>query len=256
MTGHLSHIYRHPIKSVGLEEIASASLSQGRALPLDRVWAIAHTRSKVAGDAEGRAQSWGKKANFLTGCASGSLMAITARCLEDGRLLLQHPDLWHVEIDPTRAADHAKLFEWLRALWPADAPQPNALLRAPEDQPLSDQSTPLLSLIGQASLNDLSAKLGQPLSRARFRANLWVEDWEPFAEFDLIGCQIRVGDARLEVRKRVGRCRATDANPETGLRDIDMLPALSQHYNHTDLGVFCAVIEGGEIARGARVEVI
>jgi uncharacterized protein YcbX len=256
MTGHLSHIFRHPIKSVGLEEIQSASLSQGRALPLDRVWAIAHAQSKVSGDARGRAESWAQKANFLTGRASASLMAVTARCLDDGRILLQHPDLWHVEIDPTRAVDHAKLFEWLRPIWPSDAPQPTTLLGAPEDQPLSDQKTPLLSLIGQASLDDLGVKLGQPLTRERFRANLWVEGWAPFAEFELIGRQIRIGDALLEVRKRVGRCRATDANPETGLRDIDMLHALNQHYGHTDLGVFCAVIEGGEIAQGARVEVI
>lgn len=256
MTGHLSHIYRHPIKAIGLEEIASASLSQGRALPLDRVWAIAHTHSKVMGDAEGRAESWGQKANFLTGRASAALMAVTARSLEDGRILLQHPDLWHVEIDPTRAADHAKLFEWLRPIWPADAPQPTAVLRAPDDQPLSDQNTPLLSLIGQSSLDALSAKLSQPLARARFRANLWIEGWASFAEFDLIGRQIRIGDTLLKVQKRVGRCRATDANPETGLRDIDMLQALTQHYGHTDLGVFCAVIEGGAIAKGDRVEVI
>ena len=256
MTGYLSHIYRHPIKSVGVETIASASLSQGRALPLDRVWAIAHARAKVIGDDSGQATGWAAKVNFLTGSAGASLMAVRARCLDDGRILLEHPDLWHVEIDPTRAVDHAKLFEWLRPIWPADAPPPAALLRAPEDQPLSDQSSPLLSLIGQASLEDLGAKLDQSLDRTRFRANLWVTGWAPFAEFALIGKHIRIGGAVLEVHKRVGRCRATDANPQTGQRDIDMLRAMTQHYGHTDLGVFCAVIEDGEIAQGDRVEVI
>jgi len=171
-------------------------------------------------------------------------------------MFVQPLDLCIVVIILTRAEDHAKLFEWRRPIWPADAPQPTAVLRAPDDQPLSDQNTPVLSLIGQSSLDALSAKLSQPLARARFRANLWIEGWASFAEFDLIGRQIRIGDTLLKVQKRVGRCRATDANPETGLRDIDMLQALTQHYGHTDLGVFCAVIEGGAIAKGDRVEVI
>ncbi|TMV91227.1 MOSC domain-containing protein [Thioclava sp. BHET1] len=256
MTGHLAHIFRHPIKAIGWEEIKSAPLESGRALPFDRVWAVAHAKSKLVQDGQGGAAEWARKINFLTGASCPALMAVTLHSREDGRLMLEHPDLWHIEIDPTRPEDADKLFEWLRPIWPSDKPQPTALLRAPDDQPLMDQSRPLISLIGAASLEDLGAKLGQPLARPRFRANLWVDGWAPFAEFDLIGKHLRIGEAVLEPVARIGRCRATDANPSTGLRDIDMLKALETHYGHTDLGVFCSVIEAGDIARGDPVEVI
>lgn len=255
MTGFLARIFRHPIKSIGAEDIGETTLSRGRSLPGDREWAVLNALAKVARLTDGRASAWGPKANFLTGRAGPSLMAVTASTRADGRLRLQHPELWHLDIDLAAPADQAKLISWLRPIWPADAPAPTAVVRAP-GQPLTDEPVPYLSLIGMASLDDLSSRAGMPLSPRRFRANLWIGDWPPFAEFDLVGRQIRVGEAILEVVERVGRCRATDANPESGARDIDMLRLLEAEYGHTDLGVFCSVVEGGTVARGDAVEVL
>ena len=58
------------------------------------------------------------------------------------------------------------------------------------------------------------------------------------------------------MKERVGRCRATDVNPETGARDIDMLKTLEGLYGNTDLGVFLTVTEPGPLARGDRVAVL
>lgn len=255
MTGTLARIFRYPIKSVGAEELGGVTLAAGRSLPLDREWAVLNARAKVTRTADGRASAWGPKANFLTGRAGPALMAVTAVTGPEGRLTLSHPDLAPLDLDPAAEEEQARLLAWLAPIWPAEAPAPVALVRAP-GQPLSDQSRPLVALIGSASLADLSARAGQPLSPRRFRANLWVEGWEPFAEFDLIGRRLRIGATILTVEERVGRCRATDANPETGQRDIDMLRLLEAGYGHTDLGIFCSVTEGGTIARGDRVEIL
>jgi uncharacterized protein YcbX len=255
MTARLARIFRHPIKSVGAEDLGEAELSAGQSLPLDREWAVLNDRAKISRRPDGRASEWGRKANFLTGRAGPSLMAVTAEMRAGGLLRLDHPNLGRLEIDPDAAPDQERLIAWLGPIWPEDAPAPAAVVRAP-GQPLTDESVPYVSLIGTASLADLSARAGAPLSQRRFRANLWVEGWAPLAEFDLIGREIRVGAARLRPVARIGRCRATDANPETGTRDIDMLPLLERSYGHTDLGVFCTVIEGGPVARGDRVEVL
>lgn len=255
MTAVLARIFRHPIKSVGAEDLGETVLAAGRSLPLDREWAVLNDRAKVARQADGRASAWGPKANFLTGRAGPALMAVTAAMQADGRLWLTHPDLGQIDIDPDSPADQARLIAWLGPIWPADAPAPAAMVRAP-GQPLTDEAVPYVSLIGSASLDDLSARAGARLSPRRFRANLWVEGWAPFAEFGLVGRHLRLGGATLEVVERVGRCRATDANPETGTRDIDMLRFLQAEYGHTDLGVFCTVVEGGPVARGDRVEVL
>ncbi len=255
MTARLARIFRHPIKSVGAEDLGETVLETGRSLPLDREWAVLNDRAKVTRRPDGRASEWGRKANFLTGRAGPSLMAVTASIRPGGRLRLDHPGRPALEIDPDAVPDQDRLIAWLRPIWPEDAPAPAAVVRAP-GQPLTDQSVPFVSLIGTASLAELSARAGAPLSERRFRANLWVDGWAPFAELGLIGRDIRVGAAVLRPVARIGRCRATDANPETGERDIDMLPLLERSYGHTDLGVFCTVVEGGDIARGDRVEVL
>ncbi|MBD3803602.1 MAG: MOSC domain-containing protein [Thioclava sp.] len=255
MTASLAHIYRHPIKSIGVEELENASLEEGRVLPFDREWAVLHERSKIGAGPDGRASGWGPKINFVIGRSAPGLMGVTSRLLEDGRIGLDHPRREPLEIDPAQETDQHRLFDWLRPFWPETAPRPTALVRAGE-RALTDDPLPYVSLIGQASLDDLSKRIGKELDRRRFRANLWVEGWEPFAEFDLVGKTLRIGDAELQVRACIERCRATDANIETGERDVDMLAELERHYGHRDLGVFCLVTAPGRIGRGDKVEVL
>nr|WP_302848555.1 MOSC domain-containing protein [Rhodobacter calidifons] len=90
--------------------------------------------------------------------------------------------------------------------------------------------------------------MGTRLSPHRFRGNIWVAGWAPWAELDLIGTEIAIGTARLRIEEPIGRCRATGANPETGLQDADTMGALETGYGHTDFGVFARVIAGGRIA--------
>lgn len=255
MTAHLAHIFRHPVKSIGLEEIAGASLTKGGALPFDREWAVLTEASKIGRTEDGFATAWGKKVNFVIGRSAPALMQVTAQETAPGRWVFAHPDVPPLDIDPSQAEDQSRLLEWLRPLWPVEAPAPTAVVRAP-GQSLCDQPYPCLSLIGVASLADLEARSGKALSPRRFRANLWAEGWAPFAEFDLVGKRLRIGSTEFEVKERVGRCRATDVNPESGARDIDMLKTLESLYGHTDLGVFLTVSEPGAIARGDRIEVL
>ncbi|TQS73487.1 MOSC domain-containing protein [Rhodobacteraceae bacterium] len=255
MTPSLAHIYRHPIKSIGCEEINSAPLTQGRALPLDRMWGVLHTRSKLVFDGDHRLSQWGPKINFLTGAKAPSLMAVTCHQLDGGRLELRHPDTSALQIAPDQAGDQSAFLEWVTPLLPAEHPAPVALVAAPS-APLTDQSQPLISLINAATLGKLETQAGHALDPRRFRANLWIDGWQPEAERDLIGRDLRIGTATLTVVKPIGRCRATDANPDTGLRDVDMLPTLKETFGHTDLGMFCAVKSDGQITCGDQVEIL
>ena len=45
--GIVANLWRHPIKGVGREELASVNLETGRCMPMDRHWAIAHETAKV-----------------------------------------------------------------------------------------------------------------------------------------------------------------------------------------------------------------
>ncbi|PTV95722.1 hypothetical protein C8J27_10349 [Rhodobacter aestuarii] len=251
MIGHLAHIVRHPIKSIGYEDIRSAPLTQGRVLPFDRTWAISHEAAKF----DSPLTEWAKKMNFVRGVAAPGLMAVQAQMHEDGTVELTHPDLWHLRIDPDRPADQAKLIEWLKPLWPATRPAPRAVERL-EGQSLADMAQPYISILSMASLAALGAAAGVELSRHRFRGNLWVEGWAPWAERNLIGKRLRIGETVLEVDMPITRCRATCANPVSGTEDLETLQWLEKLNGDWHFGLYAVVIEGGEIARGDVVEVL
>ncbi|MCT2539429.1 MOSC domain-containing protein [Sedimentimonas flavescens] len=251
MTARLAHIFRHPIKSVGYEEIRSAPLTKGRVLPFDRVWAIAHEGAKF----DAPLSEWASKTNFVRGVAAPGLMAVQAKTQDDGTIELAHPDLWHLRIAPDRAEDQVKLIEWLRPLWPENRPAPRSV-ESVAGAALSDMPDPYVSILSLGSLAALSQRAGTPMSPHRFRGNLWVDGWNAGAERDLIGRRLKIGATELEIAMPITRCRATCANPETGSADIDTLALLDAQWGDHEFGLYATVITGGEIARGDSVEVL
>ncbi len=248
MTARLAHIVRHPLKAIGREELEAVALAAGAWLPFDRLWAVAHAGAKLDG-------GWGVKANFLRGVTEPALMAVTAHLdAAEGRLTLDHAQAGRIAIRPDDAGDTATLLDWLARLWPADLPAPTAVYRAAEAH-LTDVPEPWLSINNHATLRAVEQRAGQPLSMHRWRGNLWIEGLAPWEEFDLVGRRLRVGEAELEVRVRITRCKATMANPETGRRDVDTLAAL-RTWDHLDFGVYAAVTSGGTIRRGDAVEIL
>src|SRR5581483_3874155 len=104
-----------------------------------------------------------------------------------------------------------------------------------------------VSLINLASLRSLAAVLGRKLDPRRFRANIYLEGLEPWAELGLVGRTIRIGDARLEILKRIERCAATNVEPTTGERDLDIPGTLLRTLGHRDCGVYARIAAGGTI---------
>jgi uncharacterized protein len=244
----VAHLMRHPIKSAGYEPVTEAALTEGAAFPFDRVWAVAHAAARLA-----EPPVWAEKLQFLRGWASAELMAISCVSVpEAGEVTLSHPRRPTTSFRPDDPTDAAKMIAWLRPLWPETRPEPARVIRVP-GQAMTDSDQPLVSINSLSSLADLSALIGQDLNPHRFRGNIWVEGWEPWAEHELVGRDITVGDARLRVEERIGRCRATGANPVTGAQDADTMGALQAGYGHTDFGVFARVIRSGRVALGDEV---
>ncbi|MDZ4095394.1 MAG: MOSC domain-containing protein, partial [Paracoccaceae bacterium] len=94
------------------------------------------------------------------------------------------------------------------------------------------------------------------LSPHRWRGNFWIEGVAPWAEFDWIGRNLRIGTAVLQVVERIGRCKATTANPTTGQIDADTLAALNAGYGHQNFGVYAKVIEAGTVTLNAPLELL
>lgn len=246
MTTQVATLWRHPIKGIGAETLTQVTLAPDRPLPGDRSWAVQH-----AGAPEG-VTGWRPCREFLRGASSAPLMAINAQTAPDGAITLRHPDRPDLSVQPD--ADEQALIDWLLPLWPSERPAPTRVVKAP-DTGMTDAPFPSVAILNTASLRALGQRLGQDLDQRRFRGNIWLDGLAPWEEFDLVGRDITVGTARLRIEERITRCRATEANPETGKRDAATLQMLQQGWGHQDFGVYARVITGGDVALGAKAEV-
>jgi uncharacterized protein YcbX len=88
------------------------------------------------------------------------------------------------------------------------------------------------------------------LAPLRFRANIYFDGLSAWSEHDWIDSEIAIGPARLRVISPITRCAATQVNPATAERDLDIVAALVDSFDHTNMGVYAEVVAGGEIAVG------
>jgi uncharacterized protein YcbX len=180
-------------------------------------------------------------------------MAIAARTLPDERVALTHPLRPELVFDPATQAP--EFLDWVRPLMPDGRAAPVALVPAPERQGMTDVPDPWVSLFGLGSHREVAAQLGRDdLSTERWRANLVLDGLAPWEEFGWVGREVRIGQATLAVRERIGRCLATAANPATGIRDADTLGTLEAIHGVREFAVYAEVVESGRVADGDPVE--
>lgn len=247
MIGTIARIRRHPIKSLGGEDMTGVTLQAARRLPGDRIWAMLTESGERHAGPEPAPERWLPKSCFVRGVASAALQAVSGGWQDEapeGRLRLSHPDLAPLEFDPE--TEGARLADWIAPLWPADKPAPTRLVRGPTGW--TDVNQPWLSILSLSSLRDLEGRLGQPLGIERWRGNLWVDGWEPYAEREMIGRILTINGIELRVTEAIGRCAATSANTNTGRVDCDMPAALTAEFGHHDFGIYAEVVTGGEVA--------
>ncbi len=251
MTATVAHIWRHPIKSHGREEIPEAFLTEGKCLPWDRRWAVAHERSCF--DVE--RPSWQPCNQFSIGAKSPRLQAITAYVDERlNKITLSHPDRDDITINPDDEGDANHFVQWVMPISNGSRMLPARLVSAA--QPMTDTDFQSISIINLASHAEIEKTLETSLSPERWRGNIHVDGWEPWAEKAMIGKRIRIGEAELEIREEIKRCMATTVNVETGVKDVDMLGTLNKVFGHQEMGVYAVVTKSGRIRQEDTVEVL
>jgi len=245
VTATVAHIFRHPIKSHGREEIGAVELIAGQTMPMDRRWAVAHEASNADGS------EWVVCANFSRGSKAPGLMAIEARVnADEGSVTLTHPTIGQITFDPER--DAQEFLKWVAPIMPPDRAKSARIIQVP-GRGLTDSPFPSVSLASLSSNAALSDRVGMDLSPRRWRANFWIDGLDAWQEFDWVGQVLEIGEAQITVREPIVRCLATAANPDTGVRDADTLGALESGWGHRTFGVYCEVIKGGTVSLGDRV---
>jgi hypothetical protein len=162
----------------------------------------------------------------------------------DGETLTIHLD------DPQdRLAFERRLTDFLGD----EARGPLRLIPAGPDHRFMDSSRGRVSILNLNSVRDLEHRWGQTLDPLRFRANIWVEGWEPWVENDWAGERLTIGETGLRGAKPIVRCAATEVDPVTGVRDLSVVRALFDTYGHRLCGLYVSIETGGRIAVGDPV---
>ncbi|HEX7943043.1 MAG TPA: MOSC domain-containing protein, partial [Phenylobacterium sp.] len=136
---------------------------------------------------------------------------------------------------------------------PEDVRGPLKVVDARGQFRFTDHPMGQVSVINLASVRDLSAKMGVELDPLRFRGNFSVEGWPAWAENSWESRELMVGWARASVFKPIVRCAATEVDPTTAERDLEVVKALFDNYGHMHCGIYIRMTTAGRIGLGDAV---
>lgn len=240
MTATLAHIWRHPIKGIGSEALTEVALTPDEAVVGDRAFAMLNGLGEDT-------DAWQPRRNFVQVASGPRLAAVGAVSTSDG-VMLTHPDRDPVEIKTSDGSE--TLSNWVGNLWPAEQRPPVRLVKAPT-QGMTDVPYPSVSIGNLASLRALSQKAGMEIDMRRFRINLWLDGLAPWEEIDLLDRPtLTIGDALMAPEEPIERCRAPDANPRSGARDVSILQQLRDGWDTRNFGIYVKVQQAGTIRVG------
>jgi len=250
MTITVAKICRYPVKGLTPEPLDAVELATGKGLPDDRRFAIALGSTPV----DGATVSWMPKSSFLTLVKHEKLAALRTRFDgTTGALVIERNGRSVARGIITGRLGRAVIEEFFDAYMGAEARGRLKLVEAAHGEVLSDCRAPMVSIINLASVKDLERVTAAPVNPLRFRGNFFIEGADAWSEFGWIGNEITVGNARLKIEERIGRCAATNVDPEKAVRDLNIPASLQRGFRHADMGVYATVVGGGRVAAGDAV---
>lgn len=244
----IESLWRFPIKGIGGSAISRATLSIDQTLPGDRRYALSAGSAKAAQVSDG---VWLKKAHFLQLMQTESLAAL--RCRLDGDTVTIRDAgtdgfVGNLAVPDDRAKCQKFIANFLQL------PDPQILrIHQIHNGAFTDQSEPLISIAGSASLAAFAAATHTETDARRFRLNVIVATTTAFVENQWGGAKLKIGEAVIEIMDDVKRCAAINVHPTSAIRQPDQLATMRHAFGHTNLGVFGRVVKAGDVQCGDKV---
>jgi uncharacterized protein YcbX len=237
------------VKGLSAQPLDRTTLSPGKTLPADRLYAIENGPTGF----DPAAPEYFPKIRFLMLMRNERLASLHTDYDEANHTLIIKHDNRELRADLRTKEGRLAVEAFFRRFMPDELRGPPKVLYG-DNHSFSDVAKKVVSFINLSSVAELEAALGAPVDPVRFRGNVYVRGWPAWREFDLLDQEIRIGGTRLKVFKRIKRCAATEVDPATGARDLAVVKGLMDNFGHTDCGIYAEVIAGGEVARGDRIE--
>ena len=245
----LKEIWRYPIKGFNGEKLNSIFLKKNNIIPGDREFALKINRDK---DIKNKYNQWEPKRNFLQ--------------------LLNYPEIskFHIVIDKKlnllsiffddknkinlNIDDNTKISEFFYKRLIKNLDTPLSFIKLNENG-FTDNFNPYVSICGDASINEVSKRSKLKLENERFRINFILKTDKPFEEFSWIGKIITIGESKIRIVEKVGRCSAINIQPKTSHNKKDLIKIMLNQLGHKNLGVFGIILNDGLINKGDFLQI-
>jgi uncharacterized protein len=247
-------IYRYPVKGLSPERLDRIALRRGACLPEDRRFALALASTRF----DPARPEWLPKTAFAMLMRDAALARLDTRFdPATAELTILQGGAIAVRGALTDPAGCRAVGDFVGDFLGDSVARPLRVVAAPGHAFADARRKPnastgqYVSLINLASVAALAEAIGAPVEKLRFRANVYFAgDVPAWQELQWIGRDIALGGAQLRVIAAITRCAATQVNPATAARDLDIPAALQRHFGHNLMGIYAEVMAGGDIAIG------
>lgn len=250
-TATVTSLYRYPVKGLSPEMLQSVALEAGGTMPSDRAYAIENGPGRFDPDSPRHLP----KVTFLMLMRDERLATLTTK-FDDATdtLTIERAGKHVARGQLTTPIGRQMIEQFFAAFIKAELRGPPKVVFAPGHS-FSDVAMKCLHVVNLATVRDVERVSGRPVDPLRFRANVYVDGVEPWAERSWTGREMQLGGIRCKVAKDTVRCSATNVDPKTGARDM-AIPSLLHHtWGHSDLGIYVQITEGGTLAVGDTMTV-
>ena len=241
----VQQICRYPVKGLNGEVLEQVPLTPGQGLPDDRRYAIAYGLGTGARPGFFQLTQEERLAQLRVAYdpesdSGGPTLTISRQ----GRQV--------VTADPSDQTGRMLLNQFFAGFL-MGSPRGTPSFQDSEESGRGEALPNPISIINLASVRDFERVARQPVDPRRFRGNILIDGLPAWGEFAWLDREIRIGTAKLKVVERIERCTATNVNPDTAERDMNIPLTLRKGFGHIDMGVYAEVVAGGAVQTGDEV---
>jgi hypothetical protein len=246
MAGVVTGLFRYPVKGLSAAPLQRVTLSAGETFPFDRAWAIENGPSRFDPESPRPVPD----ISFLILMRDERLAALEARFEEETQRLVLLRGGRQVASGQLSTQSGRQIIEQFFAAFMADRLRGRPKIVSAPGHTFIETGDKVAHIVNLATVRELERVAERPIDPMRFRPNIIVDGLEPWAEFNWIGKEIAIGPVTLQVLEKTVRCAATNVDPRTGARDMDIPATLRRKWGHIDFGVYAKILSGGDLAVG------
>jgi hypothetical protein len=256
MSAKVFGLFRYPIKGLSPEPLKSVTLQAGRGVCGDREFALALPMTVF----DERNPQPLPKFEFLVLARQEALARLTTSYDACTGLLSVTDGAQGLSANVRSAEGRGAIAAFFARFLPEDQKSSQPRLVTAANHRFTDvgvHSSELMhaiSMLNLASVRELEKQIGKRLDPRRFRANILVDGLDPWVESEWLDRELKLGTLRCKGVRLTRRCPATEVNPDSAIRDINVPRELMRCYGHVHLGIYITVMKGGMLGIGDTVD--